>query len=1379
MRTKAIVFFFLLVALPLSARQRSDEELKAIAKGFLQSERLRTKRANPISKTYSIAQHLEHVSIVAEGQNAFVIVTNDDSSKPIVGYSFTEYNDKEVPENFQWWLRAMNASIAKNAQKALLPAGLPESVSPLLRTTWGQMAPFNRLCPSRFPTGCVATAMAQFMYYYRYPLQGTGTHANGDLTFDYGNTVFQWGNMLASYDEYNVQQANAVATLMLACGIAVDMVYESDGSGAYFSDIVDALKDHFGYQKGNLYNRNSYADDWMGLIYNELSGQRPVLYGGQNESNGHVFIIDGYDAEGNVHINWGWNGNYDGYFDINALDPEGDGGYNQQQQMIVGCREYEPHPNLTTMKFTTSGTTLPNDSQTIKFSITNDGIAFNGSVNLFLSQSETELGSKVKSKSLSLENEQSKELSFSITPESAGTYYLTLTSDEDGKNIIGTGTLIISDNTETITFQDPAVKAICVANWDKNGDGELSYGEAAAVNSIGFAFKGSNIISFDELRYFKGLTSIEYSAFADCENLVSITIPEKVSSIKVGLKEGYIESAFLGCSGLKSIRVEKGNSYYDSRNDCNAIIETASNELIIGCQNTMIPDDIKIIGTAAFYKCTGLTSISIPEGVTSIFVSAFEYCSNLASLALPESVGYIGCNAFANCTSLTSINIPQRVTSIESMTFWVCTSLQSVTIPESITFIGSRAFWGCSSLTSITIPKSVRTICREAFSSCSGLTSMKVDEGNPIFDSREDCNAIIETSTNLLCAGCQSTMIPQSVTAIAANAFDGMTSLTSITIPEGVTTIGGWAFDNCTGLTSITIPSSVTDIGMAAFQDCENLTSIVLQDGLTNIGDWAFNLCRGLTSVTIPDGVHSIGSHAFYQCGKLTTVVLGANVENIGDEAFPCLKVVKCYAEDVPSAGNNAFHKFEKERLRTLMVPEKSIEKYKITSPWNEFEAIVAIEAIDGFNVIFADAIAKSICVTNWDTDGDGELSRTEAVLVETIGREFENSDITSFDELQYFTGLYRIDYNIFNGCSNLTSICIPKNVTFIAQFAFRGCDNLTSIHVDSGNPVYDSREDCNAIIETTTNTLLFGCKGTVIPHTVTAIGVLAFSGCSGLTSIIIPNSVTSIGDHAFVNCKDLSSVTMSSSVTSIGNDAFLNCKDLSSVTLPSSVTSIGASAFCQSGLTSIVIPDGVTKIAKETFSGCQDLFSVQMSNNVTDIESEAFSQCYALSSINISESVTSIGRIAFNHCINLKEITIPDKVKTIGIYAFNGCYELSSIRIGSGITEIADCAFSNCNSIKDVFCYAEKVPTTEVSAFSDAITSAILHVPASAIEDYRKTAPWSSFGSIVPLDGVGIEDVHVKDDVTPWYTLDGRTLNGKPATKGIYVRGGKKVLVK
>ena len=1351
---RTLLVFLLLISVSLSARQRTDEELKNIARSVLQSDNQRVRRAKAIDKTLAVTGQLENVSIVTAGKSAFVVVSNDEADKPVVGYSFTEYNEKEMPDNFKWWLQAINASMTKQAKKALVPSGLPQSVKPLLTTEWGQNAPFNRLSPNRYPTGCVATAMAQFLYYYRYPLQGTGTHTYGDLSFDFGSTVFQWGNMLPHYDHYNEQQANAVASLMYACGVSVEMAYDVDGSSAYFEDIDDALNRYFGYETGNLYTRNSHSDDWMSAIYQELSQARPVLYGGQHDAVGHVFIIDGYDADGNVHVNWGWNGDYNGYFDIDALDPEGDGGYNQNQKMLVGCREYLPHPNLTTTKFTTSGSTLPGDSQTITFSITNDGIAFGGTVNCFISTSETSLGSKIYSKPLSLESSASKDISLSYTPASAATYYLTLTADDDGKNIIGTGTLLISDNHGIITFQDSEVKAICVENWDANGDGELSYGEAAAVNSIGLAFNGSNITSLDELRYFTGLTSIKYSAFKDCENLASITIPLKVSSIEVGLKEGYIESPFLGCSSLRSIKVEKGNPYYDSRNDCNAIIETASNELIIGCQNTIIPDDIEIIGTAAFYKCTGLTSIVIPESVTDIYLAAFEYCSNLTSLHLPESVSYIGCNAFEWCTSLTSINIPLQVTSIQSMTFWGCTSLKSITIPESVTIIGSGAFWGCSSLTSITIHKNVRVIVSEAFSGCSGLISIKVDEENPIFDSREDCNAIIETSTNLLCSGCQNTIIPKSVTAIAPSAFSDIRSLTSITIPEGVTTIGDWAFNECTGLTSITIPSTIAGIGNAAFQGCESLTSIDLPDGLASIGDWAFNL-SGLTSVTIPDGVNSIGANAF-AFSKLNTVVLGANIKDIGDEAFRCprLKVVKCYAEDVPNVGNNAF---ETGKMRALIVPEKSIEKYKTTSPWNEFEMIIAIEAIDKSNIIFADDTVKSICVAKWDIDGDGELSRLEAALVETIDREFRNSNITSFDELQYFTGLSQISRG-FEGCRNLTSISIPKNVTLIERSAFLGCGNLTSINIDSGNAVYDSREDCNAIIETATNTLRFGGNSTIIPNSVTSIGEYAFDGCSGLASVTIPNSVTSIGKYAFYGCSGLTSVTIPNSVKSIGEYAFYYCSGLTSISIANSVTYIGRSAFssCKS-LTSVVIPEGVTTIESDTFSGCSNLTSV-----------------------TLSENISTIGDWAFYECSKLHSVTIPKSVNHIGGAAFKSCTSLSSIVIMGDATEIGGSAFAGCWVLADVYCISEIVPSAESNSFA-TLYSSTLHVPASAIEDYRTTAPWSSFGSIVPLKGDGVRnvDVHVKDDVAPWRTLDGRMLSGKPATKGIFIRNGKKMLVK
>ena len=211
--------------------------------------------------------------------------------------------------------------------------------------------------------------------------------------------------------------------------------------------------------------------------------------------------------------------------------------------------------------------------------------------------------------------------------------------------------------------------------------------------------------------------------------------------------------------------------------------------------------------------------------VTSIGNSAFSICTGLTSVTIPNSVTSIGIDAFYGCTGLTSITIGNSVTSIGSGAFSRCTGLTSVTIPNSVTSIGSGAFSNCTGLTSITIPSSV-TYIADSFCACSGLASIIVEEGNTVCDSRNNCNAIINTSSNTLIAGCKNTTIPNSVTSIGNSAFFGCTGLTSITIPGSVTSIGYEAFYRCTGLTSITIPGSVTSIGYGAFQDCSALNSV-------------------------------------------------------------------------------------------------------------------------------------------------------------------------------------------------------------------------------------------------------------------------------------------------------------------------------------------------------------------------------------------------------------------------------------------------------------------------------------------------------------------------------------------------------------------------
>ena len=226
--------------------------------------------------------------------------------------------------------------------------------------------------------------------------------------------------------------------------------------------------------------------------------------------------------------------------------------------------------------------------------------------------------------------------------------------------------------------------------------------------------------------------------------------------------------------------------------------------------------------------------VDIPESVnyrgktyrvTGIGDHAF-YGSNLVSVTIPESVTSIDNAAFAFCSRLISVTIPASVTSISNDTFNRCTSLTSVTIPESVTSIGDYAFYSCKSLTSITIPERVSSIGIQVFLNCTSLSSMKVESGNTSYDSRNDCNAIIETASNTLIAGCQNTVVPNGVNSIGNSAFFGCSSLTSINIPEGVTSIDIEAFRGCVGLTSVTIPNSVTTIGVRAFGDCTGLTDV-------------------------------------------------------------------------------------------------------------------------------------------------------------------------------------------------------------------------------------------------------------------------------------------------------------------------------------------------------------------------------------------------------------------------------------------------------------------------------------------------------------------------------------------------------------------------
>ena len=378
----------------------------------------------------------------------------------------------------------------------------------------------------------------------------------------------------------------------------------------------------------------------------------------------------------------------------------------------------------------------------------------------------------------------------------------------------------------TVTKLDPAeCKVVCDTKPTTPGAVSIPSsvtieGSTFSVTSIGnSAFY--NCSSLTSIEIPNSVTSIGNWAFYGCSSLTSVEIPNSITSIG---------RAFAECSSLISIVVAEGNTVYDSRENCNAIIETSSNTLIVGCQNTVIPNSVTSIGYDAFNGRSSLTSIEIPNSVTSI-----------------------GDCAFYSCSSLTSIEIPNSVTSIGNWAFYYCESLTSIEIPNSVTSIGGCAFYGCSSLTSIEIPNSVTSIGVNAFSGCSSLTSVVVAEGNTVYDSRENCNAIIETYSNTLIVGCQNTVIPNSVTSIGNSAFYSCTNLTSIEIPNNVTSIGDSAFSECYSLTSIEIPNSVSSIGNSAFSSCYSLTNIECHASEVPVtGSSVFYNCPSDMTIMVP-----------------------------------------------------------------------------------------------------------------------------------------------------------------------------------------------------------------------------------------------------------------------------------------------------------------------------------------------------------------------------------------------------------------------------------------------------------------------------------------------------------------------------------------------
>ena len=535
------------------------------------------------------------------------------------------------------------------------------------------------------------------------------------------------------------------------------------------------------------------------------------------------------------------------------------------------------------------------------------------------------------------------------------------------------------------------------------------------------------------------------------------------------MKKNYIKHLFtallLLCATVVSAHdFESNGIYYKITDAASKIVEVTfkgsnysevSNEYV---GNVVIPENVSNnnttyvvggIGEHAFDRCSDLTSIVIPNSVTSIGGSAFFLCNNLTSVTIGNSVTSIGNKAFSYCYGLTFLTIPNSVTSIGDAAFYQCYNLTSVTIGNSVTSIGYQAFYWCSSLTSIEIPNSVTNIKRDAFSCCYGLTSIEIPNsvtsighnafhrcsdlvkvtvasGNTAYDSRENCNAIIETATNTLIVGCKNTVIPNSVTSIGDEAFFVCSSLTSIEIPNSVTSIGHQAFSGCSGLTSITIPNGVTSIGGYLFYDCSGLRSVTIPNSVTSIGEYAFSSCSNLRSVTIPNSVTSIEGNAFISCSSLKEVInlsnldIVAGAESHGKVALYANKVIT-----VPGGYREGDYIFT-----------EADGVYALAKCLDTDTDCVLPGSYKGNNYVIPANLFKGNSEITSITIPNGVTSIGEMAFYECSGLTY----------VAIGNGVTSIGTQAFGCCFGLTSVTIPKNVTSIGYNAFYNCSNLKEV---------------------------------------------------------------------------------------------------------------------------------------------------------------------------------------------------------------------------------------------------------------------------------------------------------------------------------------------
>ncbi len=966
----ASVFALLFIGLPANAQKRSLAEAAKVATVFFHAEevdamqmkaeegsrRLQKKVMDNTSDAYYMFRNKE--------DNRLVVISGDQRMQSILGYTDNAIEDNMMPDGMAELLttyKRQYAALSPDCQTEC-KSNLNKGERLLKTPDWGQWAPFNLRTPLSYPTGCAATAMSIVMRYHQWPVMGQGskTHIWKDsvMTADFEHTRYDWDNMPMSYDSYTTAQAEAVSLLMRHAGIAVEMYYAAESSGARQSLVPGALTQYFRYAATTrLVSAADYdAATWEKMMRSEIDADRPVIYTGESTMGrgSHGFVLDGY-RDNLFHFNFGWNGSGNGYFAISAFSSTSTAfEFANQQQAVIGIKPLR-EDNCAPLTLECEGkyegfysdlTTLTADtSVSIHLSSLTALRQWNGKLRWELCDAEGNVKEAFDSKTVSINGGNSQPIDFSFAPSTTATKgsYLRLMACENGKE---EWTFVFNAKGQEVRM-DAYERKVPVVEI-------ISDMENATLND-----QNQGNVCFEG----KPLLGSTYT----------YNIAWKSSTVKNIVQQRFCGEAYWQKSD-KSVMLTADTLYIKAK-------AYERSQLVQECQvNVVKPGQLEATLLKATPDADAVESLTITGSLDDNDLAYLSTLQTLKKLNLENATiqqGLFGA-PFKDFSRLETCELPRSLKQIGSETFKGCALLKTISLPVSLQATGNDILSGCQKMTDIYVrPSSPDCVATEAFRGLPNpqAVCIHVQQGlSDVFRSNAKWSMFSRITDDLpalpkrfACDGIEYRAI-----------YQGDGNFAEVTIPSGEMYSG-----------AIVIPATVTyqDVeyvvsgfdqtdGLSPFVGNPFITSLDLQLHVDTLRRMQFMGCTQLASLSLPSTLRYIEDECFRNCPMLTQISLPASLEALGDNAFcgcQFLTDIYCYAM-VPPAGSEADnYPFAQCRPQNVMlhVPSGTENLYRTTGFWTRFSNVT--------DDLPADVTAI----------GNATTPRSEMPPIKTVGRQY------------------------------------------------------------------------------------------------------------------------------------------------------------------------------------------------------------------------------------------------------------------------------------------------------------------------------------------------------------------------------------------------------